>query len=159
MHINYKEVCAIANTVARWAQRWAGQTVVVHTDSTVIKATLLNKGRSNHAYINNVLWLICWKEVAYDSQLHAIHIQVVSIAFQMLFPRAQSKRKTSMLTLILAPRLSATIPHHGTHVAIIIPFSVSTGAAVKLVKDLKTEVTSSQAVSYTHLTLPTIPRV
>ena len=36
-----------------WAPVRVGRTVAVHTDSTVTK-TILNKGKSNHAYINNV---------------------------------------------------------------------------------------------------------
>ena len=68
--------------------------------------------------------------------------------FYLLAPRAQSKRKTSMLTLILAPQLSATIPHCGTNVTIIIPFSVSACAAAKLIKDLKTEVATFQAETF-----------
>ena len=68
--------------------------------------------------------------------------------FYLPVPGARSKRKTSMLTLILVPRLSATIPHRGTNVAIIIPFSVSTCAAAKLIKDLKTEVATLRAETF-----------
>ncbi len=73
MHINYKEVCAVASAVARWAPLWAGRTVVVHTDSAVTKA-ILNKGRSKNAFINDVLRAVCWRSVTFDFELRAIHV-------------------------------------------------------------------------------------
>ena len=73
MHINYKEVCAVASAVARWAPLWAGRTVVVHTDSGVTKA-ILNKGRSKNAFINDVLRAVCWRSVTFDFELRAIHV-------------------------------------------------------------------------------------
>ena len=45
----------------------------MHTDSAVTKA-ILNRDRSKHAYINDVLRLICWKAVTYDFELRAIHV-------------------------------------------------------------------------------------
>ena len=84
-------------------------------------------------------WAACNSHTR-QSQLHS--------RFYLLAPRAWSERKTSMLTLILAPWLSATILHHGTYVAIIIPVSVSTGAAAKVVKDLKTEVATFRAETF-----------
>ena len=73
MHINYKEVCAVASAVARWAPLWAWRTVVVHTDSAVTKA-ILNKGRSKNAFINDVLRAVCWRSVTFDFELRAIHV-------------------------------------------------------------------------------------
>ena len=73
MHINYKEVCAVASAVARWAPLWAGPTVVVHTDSAVTKA-ILNKARSKNAFINDVLRAVCWRSVTFDFKLRAIHL-------------------------------------------------------------------------------------
>lgn len=54
LHINYKEVCAVAAAVNKWAPMWEGRTVVVHTDSSVAKA-VINKGRSRNTLVNNVL--------------------------------------------------------------------------------------------------------
>ena len=70
--------------------------------------------------------------------------QVVSSAFQMLFPGSISPVKKKDLPAYPQAGNKAVSHHsrHGTHVAIIIPLSVSTGVAAKLVKDLETEVAS-----------------
>ena len=100
MHINYKEVCAVASAVSRWAPMWAGRTVVVHTDSAVTKA-ILNKGRSKNAYINDVLRLICWKAISYDFEIRAIHVpgslNCIPDAISRLHESGQKQRLAALL--------------------------------------------------------------
>lgn len=73
MHINYKEVCAVIESVRQWASEWAGRTVVIHTDSSVAKA-IVNKGRSKHPYINALLRSMCWLSLKHGFEIRAIHI-------------------------------------------------------------------------------------
>ena len=101
MHINYKEVCAVASAVARWAPLWAGRTVVVHTDSTVTKA-ILTKGRSKNAFIIDVLRAVCWRSVTSDFELRAIHVpgSLIGIpdAISRLHETGQSERLARLLS-------------------------------------------------------------
>lgn len=154
MHINYKEVCAVADFVAQLALMWVGQTVMVRADSAVTKA-IQNKGRSKHAYINDVLWLICWKAVSYDFELHTIRVpgslSCIPDAISQLHEPGQEER------LVYLPSYwhhgcRPPSPHRGTHVTIIIPFSASTGEAAKLVKDFQTEVASFKAETFAYNT-------
>ena len=143
MHINYKEVCAVASAVARWAPLWAGRTVVVHTDTAVTKA-ILNKGRSKNAFINDVLRAVCWRSVTFDFELRAIHVPGCLIgipdAISRLHETRQPERLARLFTVVLAPRPSAPRPHRGPHVVAFIPLSVSTGAAKELETALQAEV-------------------
>ena len=89
MHINYKEVCALSLSM------WAGRIVMVHRNSAFTIA-VLNKGRSMHAYINDVLRLICWKAIAYDFELRAVLIPgsliCISDAISRLHEPGQKER-------------------------------------------------------------------
>ena len=71
MHINYKDVCAVASAVARWAALWAGRTVMVLTNGAVTKV-ILTTGRSKNAFINDMLRTVCWKSVTFE--LRTIHV-------------------------------------------------------------------------------------
>ncbi|KAK7464563.1 hypothetical protein BaRGS_00037873 [Batillaria attramentaria] len=73
LHINYKEVCAVVQAVSRWAPRWCGKSVIVHTDSTVTKS-IINKGRSRNPYINCLLRKMAWECVRRNCDVSAVHV-------------------------------------------------------------------------------------
>ena len=142
MHINYKEVCAVAPAVGpRWSPLWAGRTVVVHTDSAVTKA-ILNKGRSQNAFINDVLRAVSWRSVTSDFELRAIHVpgSLTGIPDAISRLHETATGETGAVTVVLAPRPSAPRPHRGPHVVAFVSLSVSTGAAKKLETALQAEV-------------------
>ena len=67
------------------------------TCSAVTKA-VLNKGRSMHAYINDVLQLICWKAAAYNFELHAVHIPGIPDSISWLHEPGQKERLACLLS-------------------------------------------------------------
>jgi len=73
LHINYKEVAAVVEAVKCWAPFWGGQTVIVHTDSTVTKS-VINKGRSRNKLINAMLRNMFWVCAKYNCKVIAITV-------------------------------------------------------------------------------------
>ena len=73
LHINYKEVCAVVSAITTWAKFWQGRSVYIHTDSIVTKA-IINKGRSQNAFINALLRQMAWVCAHAHCTIKAVHI-------------------------------------------------------------------------------------
>lgn len=101
MHINYKEVCAVVDSVRQWAPEWSGRTVVIHTDSAVAKA-VINKGRSKNSYINSLLRNMCWLSLKYAFDIRAIHVPGVINSIPDCISRLHEPGKLENLTALLS---------------------------------------------------------
>jgi len=101
LHINYKEVCAVVQSVDRWAPQWCNSDVVVHTDSSVTKA-IVNRGRSKSPLINCMLRRLFWLSVKYNFSIRAIHIPGTVNVIPDTISRLHEPVKYEKLVLLLS---------------------------------------------------------
>lgn len=73
LHINYKEVIAATQAVARWAPCFRDGNLVIHTDSTVTKA-IINKGHSPNKFVNCLLRKMAWECARLNCNVRAVHV-------------------------------------------------------------------------------------
>ena len=101
LHINYKEVCAVQLAVKRWAHLWKGKKVFVHTDSTVTKS-IINKGRSPNAFINQVLRQLFWICAKNECSLHAVSVSGCLNIYPDTISRLHQRGNVAKLFTILS---------------------------------------------------------
>ena len=72
LHINYKEVLALAPAVDLWGPGWQGRRVYVYSDNQAAVG-ILNRGTAKNAFVMGVLRRIWWLSVVYDFRIKAIY--------------------------------------------------------------------------------------
>ena len=72
LHINYKEVLALAPAVHLWGPRWRGRRVYVYSDNQAAVA-IINRGTAKDPFVMAVLRDIFWKSVLYDFRVYALY--------------------------------------------------------------------------------------
>ena len=108
LHINYKEVLALAPAVDIWGSTWRGQRVYVYSDNQAAVG-ILNRGTAKNPFVMSVLRNIFWKSVIYDFRISAIYYpgyqNVVADAASRLTEKGGWDRLQRVLT-------DTVIPHH-----------------------------------------------
>ena len=72
LHINYKEVLALAPAVDIWGPVWRGRRVYVYSDNQAAVG-IMNRGTAKNPFVMSVLRDIFWKSVYYDFRIQAIY--------------------------------------------------------------------------------------
>lgn len=109
LHINYKEVIAVINSVNHWAHMWKGKRVIMHTDSSVTKS-VINRGWSRNKYINALLRKTAFLCARENITLRAIHVPGVLNILPDTVSRLHEKGKISLFFRLLRQWHYGTIP-------------------------------------------------
>ena len=72
LHINYKEVLALAPAVDLWGPGWRGKTVTVHSDNQAAVG-ILNRGTAKNPFVMGVLRRIFWLSVRHNFRWRAVY--------------------------------------------------------------------------------------
>ena len=101
LHINFKEICAVVSAVDRWAYKWRGKSVVIHTDSMVTKS-VLKGGWCRNAYVNSLLRKLAFVCARLATTLTAMHVAGVKTLLPETISRLHEKGKTRPLHQLLS---------------------------------------------------------
>ena len=106
LHINYKEVLALAPAVDLWGPTWRGCRVLVYSDNQAAVG-ILNRGTAKDPFVMGVLRDIFWKSVFYDFRIHAIYYpgrhNVVADAASRVMERGGWERLHEALRKTITP--------------------------------------------------------
>ena len=72
LHINYKEVLALAPAVDLWGEAWRGRRIYVYSDNQAAVG-ILNRGTAKDPFVMAVLRNIFWKSVFYNFRIYALY--------------------------------------------------------------------------------------
>ena len=72
LHINYKEVLALAPAVDLWGPLWQGQRVYVYSDNQAAVG-ILNRGTAKNPFVMSIMRRMWWLSVAHDFRIKAIY--------------------------------------------------------------------------------------